>query len=107
MAANDRAIGVTFPSGVQMFSPTDTGRASVKELAQIKAALLTTVRTAHDRLAAATATGRTLDIRRAQHQLQIAVDSARDADVAWGEIGDALGVARGNAYRRHRHRAAP
>ncbi|KAA0102198.1 hypothetical protein CIW49_02425 [Mycolicibacterium sp. P1-18] len=89
-----------------MLSSTDTSRDVVTQVAQKKAALLSTVRTAHERLAAATATGRPSDIQGAQHRLQVAVDAARDADAAWGEIGDALGVARGNAYQRHRHRAA-
>jgi hypothetical protein len=89
-----------------MFSPTDTTQARTKEPAQSRASLLSIVRAAHHRLVAANATGGALDIQAAQHQLQIAVDAARDADVAWGEIGDALGLARGNAYQRYRHRAA-
>lgn len=92
-----------------MFSPTDTSRASVRDFAHGKDSLLSVVRTAHNRLATATATGGgTSEVQGgAQHRLQIAVDAARDAGVAWGgEIGDVLGLARGNAYQRYRHRAA-
>ena len=39
----------------------------------------------------------------AANRLRDAVDAARDAGVAWGQIGDALGIARGNAYQRYRH----
>jgi transcriptional/translational regulatory protein YebC/TACO1 len=39
--------------------------------------------------------------------LQAAVDDARDAGVSWQVIGDVLGIARGNAYRRHRRRPHP
>lgn len=41
----------------------------------------------------------------AQRGLQVAVDSARDADVPWSRIGEVLGLNRGNAYQRYRHRA--
>ena len=39
--------------------------------------------------------------------LQAAIDDARDAGVSWQAIGDALGIARGNAYQRYRRRPAP
>jgi hypothetical protein len=40
----------------------------------------------------------------AQQELQDAVDAARDLDVEWGQIGIALGIARGNAYQRYRRK---
>jgi hypothetical protein len=43
----------------------------------------------------------------ARHHLQLAVDAARDAGVAWSEIGDAVGIARGNAYQQFRRRPSP
>ncbi|MDP9165333.1 MAG: hypothetical protein M3O32_04625 [Actinomycetota bacterium] len=41
-------------------------------------------------------------IEDAQRDLQAAVDAARSLAVGWGEIGAALGIARGNAYQRFR-----
>jgi hypothetical protein len=43
-------------------------------------------------------------IAQAERALQAAVDNARDQQVPWGEIGSALGIARGNAYQRYRKR---
>jgi hypothetical protein len=43
-------------------------------------------------------------IAHAERALQAAVDAARDQQVPWGEIGSALGIARGNAYQRYRKR---
>lgn len=43
-------------------------------------------------------------VARADRELRIAVDAARELDVEWGEIGTALGIARGNAYQRYRKR---
>ncbi len=40
----------------------------------------------------------------AQRELQTAVDAARDLDIGWGQIGSALGIARGNAYQRYRRK---
>ncbi|MCV7424524.1 hypothetical protein H7K45_28675 [Mycobacterium yunnanensis] len=40
----------------------------------------------------------------ADERLRAAVDAAREAGVLWGEIGDTLGMRRGNAYQRFRHR---
>lgn len=42
----------------------------------------------------------------AERRLRDAVDAARDAGVAWGTIGQKLGIARGNAYQRYRKRPA-
>ena len=36
--------------------------------------------------------------------IQAAVNDARDLDASWQSIGDALGIARGNAYQRFRRR---
>jgi hypothetical protein len=46
-------------------------------------------------------------IERTERALQAAVDAARDRHVPWGEIGSALGIARGNAYQRYRKRQSP
>ena len=43
-------------------------------------------------------------LERAEGTLQAAVDAARGQHVQWGEIGAALGIARGNAYQRYRQR---
>ncbi|BBZ30124.1 hypothetical protein MMAD_44190 [Mycolicibacterium madagascariense] len=43
-------------------------------------------------------------VARANRELRDAVDAARDVGVEWGEIGTALGIARGNAYQRYRKR---
>lgn len=40
----------------------------------------------------------------AQHQLRAAVEAASDAGVTWMQIGDILGMARGNAYQQYRRR---
>lgn len=37
-------------------------------------------------------------------QLRCAVDAARAVGVGWTRIGDALGIASGNAYQRYRKR---
>ena len=42
----------------------------------------------------------------ANQRVRAAVDAAREAGVLWGEIGDALGICRGNAYQRYRQRGA-
>lgn len=41
----------------------------------------------------------------AKHQLQVAVDAAREAGLDWEAIGDAIGLRRGNAYQRFRKRS--
>jgi hypothetical protein len=41
-------------------------------------------------------------VDQADYQLRAAVDAARKAGVKWGEIGEVLGIARGNAYQRYR-----
>jgi hypothetical protein len=38
----------------------------------------------------------------AQAAIQAAAEDARDAGCTWTQIGDVLGIARGNAYRRYR-----
>ena len=43
-------------------------------------------------------------VRAAQHQLRAAVAAASDAGVTWMQIGDVLGMARGNAYQQYRRR---
>ena len=40
----------------------------------------------------------------AQHNLRVAAEAARDAEVSWSRIGDALGISRGNAYKRYRRK---
>ncbi|RPA65829.1 hypothetical protein EF294_03575 [Gordonia oryzae] len=57
----------------------------------------------HDQLLAALATSERLNQASDQILLQ-AVQSARDAGMSWDYIGDALGIARQNAYRRFAHR---
>jgi hypothetical protein len=42
----------------------------------------------------------------ADKQLRDAIDAAREAGIAWGVIGDRLGMARGNAYQKYRKRPA-
>jgi hypothetical protein len=44
------------------------------------------------------------DVPHARLAVQIAAESARDAGCAWSQIGDVLGIARGNAYQRYRRR---
>jgi hypothetical protein len=43
------------------------------------------------------------DIEAAKGRVQDAVDAARNVGVGWEQIGETLGIARGNAYQRHRH----
>ena len=43
-------------------------------------------------------------VRAAQHELRAAVEAASDAGVTWMQIGDVLGMARGNAYQQYRRR---
>ena len=64
--------------------------------------MLSSVREAAAQLAAAKAAKSDEDIQVAQTVVQDAVDAARNADVTWGAIGDALGLSRGNAYQRYR-----
>ncbi|BDX34323.1 hypothetical protein TUM20985_48700 [Mycobacterium antarcticum] len=56
------------------------------------------------RLAEAVQQVRHADTPITQQQLRAAVDSARDAGLGWTQIGDALGIASGNAYHRYRRR---
>ena len=55
-------------------------------------------------LAAAKQAGQADAIGNAQQNMQGAVDAARDLGIEWGQIGAALGIARGNAYQRFRRR---
>lgn len=61
---------------------------------------------ARDRVAVAKRSRSTEALENAQSTLQAAVDEARAQHVQWGEIGAALGIARGNAYQRYRWRPA-
>jgi hypothetical protein len=45
-----------------------------------------------------------VEVSAARHRLRNAVDLARDAGATWMQIGDLLGIARGNAYRQYRRR---
>jgi hypothetical protein len=49
---------------------------------------------------------RLADAATSPDRLQRAVDAARDDGVGWSEIGQALGMRRGNAYQRFRRRPA-
>lgn len=71
--------------------------------APIAAAMHDVVAAAHE-LAAAKQEGLAHAIGQAQHDMQAAVDVARDLGVEWSQIGDALGIARGNAYQRFRRK---
>jgi hypothetical protein len=51
------------------------------------------------------ATGRQ-ETEAAHRSLRLAAEAARDAGVSWSRIGDALGIARGNAYKRYRRKPA-
>ena len=59
---------------------------------------------ASDGLVAARRTRSGALIAYAKSELQTAVDAARDLDVEWGQIGSALGIARGNAYQQYRRK---
>ena len=69
--------------------------------ADISSAMLAVV-AAERTLTAAKRTRSVPDVESAQRDLQAAVNTARGLDVGWGEIGAALGIARGNAYQRFR-----
>lgn len=43
----------------------------------------------------------------ARIRVQVAVDPAREAGAGWTQIGDALGLKRGNAYQQFRKLSAP
>ena len=68
------------------------------------AAALDAVSTAGRGVAAAKRTRSRALVARANRELRDAVDAARALGVEWGEIGAALGIARGNAYQRYRKR---
>ena len=70
------------------------------------AAALDAVSSAGRGVAAAKRTKSRALVARADRELRTAVDAARELDVEWGEIGTALGIARGNAYQRYRKRPA-
>ena len=71
----------------------------------VVAAALDDVATAGRELAAAKQLGALDSLDRAQRELQGAVDAARELGAGWGQIGAALGIARGNAYQRFRKKA--
>ena len=57
-------------------------------------------------LAAAAQHAKAANTRASHDDLTAAVDAARAAGVGWTRIGDTLGIASGNAYRRYRKRPA-
>ena len=71
----------------------------------VVAAALDDVATAGRELAAAKQSGALDSLDRAQRELQSAVDAARELGAGCGQIGAALGIARGNAYQRFRKKA--
>lgn len=71
----------------------------------VVAAALDDVATAGRELAAAKQSGPLGSLDRIQRELQSAVDAARALGAGWGQIGAALGIARGNAYQRFRKKA--
>ena len=71
----------------------------------VVAAALDDVATAGRELAAAKQSGALGSLDRIQRELQSAVDAARALGAGWGQIGAALGIARGNAYQRFRKKA--
>lgn len=75
-------------------TPGSTFAASIRPELQ----RLALARDARDR-----ATGRE-QIEEAEVEVRAAAEAARDADIAWTEIGHVLGMARGNAYHKYRRR---
>lgn len=71
----------------------------------VVAAAMADVATAGRELAAAKQSGAPDSLERIQRELQSAVDAARALGAGWGQIGAALGIARGNAYQRFRKKA--
>lgn len=71
----------------------------------VVAAAMDDVATAGRELAAAKQAGAIGALDGAQRKLQSAVDAARELGAGWGQIGAALGIARGNAYQRFRKKA--
>ena len=71
----------------------------------VVAAAMDDVATAGRELAAAKRSGPVGALDRAQRELQSAVDAARELGAGWGQIGAALGIARGNAYQRFRKKS--
>jgi hypothetical protein len=67
-------------------------------------ARLADIRAAATRVETAKARGLAHEAETAVKELQAAVDDARAENVAWGAIGEVLGITRGNAYQRYRHR---
>lgn len=63
------------------------------------------VATAGRELSAAKQSGSISALNLARRELQDAVDAARELGAGWGQIGAALGIARGNAYQRFRKKA--
>lgn len=71
----------------------------------VVAAAIADVATAGRELADAKQSGALGSLDRIQRELQSAVDAARELGAGWGQIGEALGIARGNAYQRFRKKA--
>jgi hypothetical protein len=71
----------------------------------VVAAAMADVAAAGRKLAAAKQSGALGSLDRIQRELQSAVDAARELGAEWGQIGAALGLARGNAYQRFRKKA--
>jgi hypothetical protein len=59
---------------------------------------------ARDELTIARRSRDEFDIEAARERMQDAVDAARSVGIGWEQIGETLGIARGNAYQRYRHR---
>ena len=68
-------------------------------------AAMTDVAAAGRKHDAAKRDGRVEALESAKRELQGAVDAARALGAEWGQIGAALGIARGNAYQRFRRKA--
>lgn len=76
------------------------------ELAPAREDAVRLIQAAFDWTAAAKKFGKPKVPVQAERQLQDAVNEARDAGIGWEQIGDSLGIARGNAYHRYRRRPA-
>lgn len=59
---------------------------------------------ARDELAIARDSRVEADIETARDRTQEAVDAARSVGIGWAQIGEVLGIARGNAYQQYRPR---
>ena len=93
------AIRFAKAKGDDHMTPADT---TVSPDPAVVAAALDDVATAGRELDAAKQAGSVGALDRAQRELQSAVDAARELGAGWGQVGAALGIARGNAYQRFR-----